>query len=81
VVIVTRNDSDPVLLPLRKLSASSEKSLQAAFLQQWADMRPASAASVSICCNFSLLSSVDHFIDYFYDADICIGRHYITSVS
>jgi hypothetical protein len=74
VVIVTRNDSEPVLLPLRKLSASAEKSLQAEFLQQWADMRPSSAsASVTICCDFSLLSSVDHFIEFFYDADICIG--------
>ena len=80
---MTRNDSEPVLLPLRKLSASTEKSLQAAFAKQWADMRrppsssvslpPPAAASVSVCCDFSLLSSVDEFIEHFYDADICIG--------
>lgn len=87
VVLVTRNDSVPINLPLRKLSAETEERIANAFKQQWQALQPIQAApwpspraaEVTICCDFSFLHSIDAFIEHFYDADICIGMQLLFS--
>ena len=77
----------PVNLPLRKLSAETEKRIANAFKQQWQALQPIQAApwpspkaaEVTICCDFSFLHSIDAFIEHFYDADICIGMQLLFS--
>ena len=68
VVIVTRNFTDGLKNPYRKLSYTSEVALKNAFEAQ--------GAYVVICCDFTrVVTTVPRLLSYFSHADICIGMH------
>ena len=67
VVIVTRNATQPLTSPGRKLSLRSEEQLLQAFQQR--------GFTAAICCDYKVVNSVDAFLDYFLDVDICVGVH------
>jgi hypothetical protein len=67
VVIVTRNDTKPLDKPTRKMTAGSEQLLLDLFTAQGAD--------AEICCDFSVVNTVQKLMDHFLDVDVCVGLH------